>query len=173
VSKVLAGGLAAATSAVCGSYFGVFGTVGGAAAGSVATALSTEIYQRFLERTRDRLRPRSRQDGGRAGYGPPSRSATPTRREPGPRGRMMPRLIVASVVIFAVGMGVVTGIEWAGGEPLSGGSRGTSLGELLPGTLGSTVDGLLGGSSRSDQDSGDDGNRPHGVVGGLLSGLTG
>ncbi|HEY0574939.1 MAG TPA: hypothetical protein VGD73_12630 [Pseudonocardia sp.] len=172
VSKVLAGGLAASTSAVCGSYFGAFGTVGGAAAGSVATALSSEIYQRFLERTRDRLRPRSRPDGGRSGYGPPSRSRMPAPSPPA-RGRLLPRLLVVSLVIFAVGMGVVTGIEWARGEPLSGESHGTSLGGVLGGDLGSTVDGLLGGSPSAKQDSGDGQQRPHGIVGGLLSGLTG
>jgi hypothetical protein len=51
LSKVLAGGMAAATSAVFGSYFGTFGTVGGAAVGSVATTVVTRMFQKSIERT--------------------------------------------------------------------------------------------------------------------------
>jgi hypothetical protein len=54
-SKVLAGGMAAATSALLGSYFGAFGTVGGAAVGSVVTTIGTSVYQRSLERARARI----------------------------------------------------------------------------------------------------------------------
>jgi len=187
---LLAGSLAAASSAVCGSYFGLLGTVGGAAAGSVATALSTEIYQRFLEHARDRIRP------GGPRTGPGRSAATPAAHdrydqdqygqyeqdqyEPAPaaRRRWVPRLVVVSLVLFALAMGAVSGIEWVRGEPLSGGAKGTSVGHLLGGGLGSTVDGLLGGgnnSGTSDDKSGDDSTKgnDHGLVGGLLGGLTG
>jgi hypothetical protein len=173
--------MAAATSAVFGSYFGVFGTVGGAAAGSVATAMTSDIYQRVLERTRDRIRPRGGAPAG--GYLP-----SPGQAAPRARRRGLPRLLFVSVVIFALGMGVVSGIEWVRGAPLSGGERGTSLSHVLPDGLGGTVDGLLGGSDHdsdsddshsdsSDRDSSDrdssDGGSGHstGLVGGLLSGL--
>jgi hypothetical protein len=178
VTKVLAGGLAAASSAVCGSYFGVLGTVGGAAAGSVVTALSTEIYQRAFDRARDHFRPSA---GTRGAPGRPSfyRSAgyRPARAA---RRRFLPSLVIVSLVVFAVAMGAVSGIEWARGEPLSGGSHGTSVGHLFSGGVGSTVDGLLGGGSASSNgdtghgrsgESNDDSG--HGLVGGLVSGLTG
>lgn len=165
LTKMAAGGLASATSAVFGSYFGVFGTVGGAAVGSLATALTSDIYQRVLEHTRDRLRPR----GGAPVGGYQATPAPPTRRR-----RTLPRLLFVSVVVFALGIGVVSGIEWVRGAPLSGGTHGTSLGHVLPVHLGGAVDGLLGGGSGddSDSDSGDSGSEhSKGLVGGLLSGL--
>jgi hypothetical protein len=165
LTKMAAGGLASATSAVFGSYFGVFGTVGGAAVGSLATALTSDIYQRVLEHTRDRLRPRG---------GPPVGGYQPAPGPPARRRRPLLRLLFVSVVVFALGMGVVSGIEWARGEPLSGGTHGTSLGHVLPVHLGGAVDGLLGGGSGddSDSDSGDSGSdHSKGLVGGLLSGL--
>lgn len=182
---MLAGSLAAGSSAVCGSYFGLLGTVGGAAAGSVATALSTEIYQRFLEHARDRIRPGGPRNGpGRSATTPAAYDQYEQDQDgqyepaPAPRRRWLPRLVVVSLVLFALAMGAVSGIEWVRGEPLSGGSKGTSVGHLLGGGLGSTVDGLLGGgnsSGTSDDKSGDDSTKSndHGLVGGLLGGLTG
>ncbi|HEY2100352.1 MAG TPA: hypothetical protein VGH72_28075, partial [Pseudonocardia sp.] len=119
-SKVLAGGLAAATSAVLGSYLGVFGTVGGAAAGAVATAVSTEVYQRSIERTTDRVR-------SRVGGQPRGRQPQAARTATGNRRRAWPRLLVWTVVIFALGIGLVSGVERLKGGPLSGGTEGTSL----------------------------------------------
>jgi len=152
MTKLAAGGLAAATSAVLGSYFGVLGTVGGAAAGSVATALSSEIYQRSFERLGGRARPTA------------------------PRRRTLPRLVLGAVAIFALGIGVVTGVEWVKGGPLSGGSRGTSLGRVLGVDLLPSSGGLIGPGDRSgSQDAGshDQGTRERGVLGDVLSGLTG
>jgi len=169
---------------VCGSYFGVLGTVGGAAAGSLVTALSTEIYQRFLEHARDRIRPGSgtRTPSGHSASGPARYETVhdSVQYEPAPvaRRRWLPRLVVVSLVLFALGMGAVSGIEALRGEPLSGGAKGTSVGRLLGGGLGGTVDGLLGGgnsdgSGKSGDQSGDDKGQDHGLVGGLLGGLTG
>jgi len=39
-------------------------------------------------------------------------------------------IAVGSLVAFVVGMGVITGVEWLRGEPLSGGD-GTTLGEII------------------------------------------
>lgn len=134
-SKVLAGGMAAATSAVLGSYFGAFGTVGGAAAGSVATAVSTTVYQRSIERTRNSLRARVTANA----YGPTARGHLQRRQAHGPqpvaRHRHLPRALLATIVtgvaIFALGLGAVTGVELVHGAPLSGGSHGTSVGRVL------------------------------------------
>ncbi|MDT7776678.1 MAG: hypothetical protein QOC67_5602 [Pseudonocardiales bacterium] len=174
-SKVLAGGLAAATSAVLGSYLGVFGTVGGAAAGAVATAVSTEVYQRSIERTTDRVR-------SRVGGQPRGRQPQAARTATGNRRRAWPRLLVWTVVIFALGIGVVSGVERLKGGPLSGGTEGTSLGRVLPINLEPVVGGLLGssdqGSSKQsdhpdDSGSGSGERRDPGLVGGLVTGLTG
>jgi hypothetical protein len=123
-SKVLAGGLAAATSAVLGSYFGAFGTVGGAAAGAVATTVSTTVYQRSIERAGATLRSRI-----------PSGSSARPRLPDAARPRHLPRLLVtavsATVIIFGLGIGAVTGVELVKGAPLSGGGPGTSVGRVL------------------------------------------
>jgi hypothetical protein len=86
------------------------------------------------------------------------------------------------VVIFALGIGVVSGVERLKGGPLSGGTEGTSLGRVLPISLEPLVGGLLGssdqGSSKQsdhpdDSGSGSGERRDPGLVGGLVSGLTG
>jgi hypothetical protein len=160
-SKVFAGGLAAATTAVLGSYFGVFGTVGGAAVGSVATAVSSEFYQRSIERTAARLRPRT--------------STAPLADGPGQQGtgRRRGGLLVGTLLIFVLGIGVVTGIEWATGGPLSGGAEATtSLGDVLHVGGVPVIGDLLGGTSPDSSSDGGSTRQHHpGLVGGLLSGL--
>ena len=159
-SKVMAGGLAAATSAILGSYFGVLGTVGGAAAGSVVSALSSEIYQRSIDRTADRLR-------SRTGRGEPTRDQP--RQSDGPshppaRGLSVGSLVFGSILIFALGIAAVTGIEYFTGRPISGGDGGTTLSHLAHLDAGSALGDLLGGSSSDDSSS------DHGLLGGLLGG---
>lgn len=165
-SKVIAGGLAAATAALVGSYFGVLGTVGAAAATSVVTAVSTEVYQRSLARTASRLR-------GQGGY--PQDERTPTA-PPGPPATrpVLPGVVIGSLVIFAVGVGLVSLGEYARGAPLSGGSGGTSVGDLLHGTLHPVVGNLLepvDQSSNSGQEGRQSDRQQPGLVDGLLSGL--
>lgn len=161
-SKVMAGGLAAATSAILGSYFGVFGTVGGAAAGSVVSALSSEIYQRSIDRTAERLRTRTgRAAPARDQYGRSLQPQEPS--APPARGLSVGSLVFGSILIFALGIAAVTGIEYFTGKPISGGSDGTTLSHLAHLDVGSAVGGLLGGSG-SDDSSG------HGLLGGLLGG---
>ncbi|HEY9415795.1 MAG TPA: hypothetical protein VIQ30_13610 [Pseudonocardia sp.] len=157
-SKVMAGGLAAATTAVLGSYFGVLGTVGGAAAGSVATALSSEIYQRSIDRTAERLR-RSNPSGQSRGQGPPEATGPAAA-----RGLSVGSIVFGSILIFALGIAAVTGIEYFTGRPISGGDGGTTLSHLSHLDVGSALGDLLGGSS-SDGSSSD-----HGLLGGLLGG---
>lgn len=168
-SKVVAGGLAAATSAVLGSYFGIFGTVGGAAAGSVVTALSSEIYQRSIERTTERLRSRSSQGSREPRYEHRQPPETNVR-----RGSMLPRVLLVSVVMFALGIGVVSGLERVTGAPLSGGTHGTtSLGQVLPLHQVPVVGDLLGGTGQHSDTTEDQPSqhRSPGLVNGLLSGL--
>jgi hypothetical protein len=171
VSKVLAGSLAAATSAVCGSYFGVLGTVGGAAAGSLVSALSAEAYQRLFEHTGHRLRSPS---GGMAPSAPArgTAGAAPVQRAGG--GRVVRRMLIGTLVIFALAMGLVSGLEAAKGSPLSGGQHGTSIGRVLHVDLGPAVGGLLGTNPDSDQqapnNSTENGKRKPGLIGGLISG---
>lgn len=158
-SKVAAGGLAAATSAVLGSYFGVLGTVGGAAAGSVVSALSSEIYQRSIERTAERLRRTNR-----TAAPTPGQARQPEPAAPAPsRGLSVGSILFGSILIFALGIAAVTGIEYLTGKPISGGSGGTTLSHLAHLDVGSALGDLLGGSS-SDDSSG------HGLLGGLLGG---
>lgn len=148
LSKVAAGGLAAAVAAVAGSYFGPLGTVGAAAAASVVTAVSSEVFQRSIDRTAGALRPGKSADA--APGGPRS----------GRRGSLVGALVVA-VLVFGVGMAAVTGIEKATDEPLSGGGeRTTTLGRLTDLDVGSGVGGLLGGrgGSKGPEDSGNSDN---------------
>jgi hypothetical protein len=142
MSKVLAGGMAAATSAVFGSYFGTFGTVGGAAVGSVATTLATRLYQRSIEHTRDSVKAKVQIVAGRGDDSATASKietqrtvqldpelAAPASGRPG--GRSVKILVLGTVMIFLIGLALVTGVEWAKGSPLSGGSTGTSVQRVL------------------------------------------
>jgi len=165
-TKVIAGGMAAATSAVLGSHFGAFGTVGGAAVGSVVTTVGASLYQRSLERARDRVARQiplpatlaartslgaarstaaqraaqsgaaqsgAAQSGAAQPYGALEPSASSLAPAPAhfPLGRLIGMSLVGALVFFALGLGVVTGIEWAKGSPLYGGTAGTSVGQAL------------------------------------------
>jgi hypothetical protein len=145
MSKVLAGSMAAATSAVFGSYFGTLGTVGGAAVGSVATTVATSIYQRSIERTRETVKSKVLGVTGRVGADGQAQQFEPVEDERTVRleaGRAAPAearptrrpvrlLVTGTFLIFLVGLALVTGIEWAKGSPLSGGTGGTSVGRVL------------------------------------------
>jgi hypothetical protein len=148
VNKVLAGAGAAVTSAVLGSYFGATGTVAGAALGSVASTVATTLYQRSLDRTRDTILARVRITGSRS----PDLSDTPTVQLTVPEQRgpaeepattqlrvepvlRRPRKVWlwagATVLVFVIGLLVVTGLEWAKGASLTTGQPGTSVGRVL------------------------------------------
>ncbi len=147
LNKVIAGAGAAATSAVLGSFFGATGTVMGAALGSVASTVATTLYQRSLDRTRETILARVRITPGRR----TDLSDTPTVQldVPAPRDPSEPattRLQVepvlrrprriwlwagATVLVFVIGLMVVTGLEWAKGSSLTTGQPGTSVGRVL------------------------------------------
>lgn len=147
VNKVLAGAGAAVTSAVLGSYFGATGTVLGAALGSVASTVSTTLYQRSLDRTRDTIVARVRLGTDRrtvVSDAPTVQLTVPEPRVSADAGTVQlhvepairrPRRtwVVAgvAVLVFAIGLLVVTGLEWAKGSSLTTGQPGTSVGRVL------------------------------------------
>jgi len=147
VNKVIAGAGAAATSAVLGSYFGATGTVAGAALGSVASTVATTLYQRSLDHTRDRVLARVRLGTDRrtdlsdaptvqltAPLPPPQTEPATTQLQVEPVLRRPRRMWVwagATVLVFAIGLLVVTGLEWAKGSSLTTGTPGTSVGRVL------------------------------------------
>jgi hypothetical protein len=171
VSKLVAGAGAAASSAVLGSFFGAMGTVGGAAVGSVFSAIVTSVMQHSLDKTRDTVKARVKLPGGGTVKvekttevpGPTGQSSTRVFVTPGdaptevlsavpavdagpPKSRRRVLIMAGfAVVVFAIGMLAVTGIELVKGSPLntssssstSGRSGGTSLGTVLGGS-GST-----------------------------------
>jgi hypothetical protein len=161
INKIIAGAGAAATSAVLGSFFGAAGTITGAALGSVASTVATVVYQRSLDRTRDTLVARVRlTPGRRAGVAEahvtlPAQRVTPEQ-VPVPAQRVAPdaetvRLqvepaidrrptmrrpwlwLAATVLVFVIGLLVVTGFEWAKGSTLTTGETGTSVGRVIDG----------------------------------------
>jgi hypothetical protein len=170
VNKVIAGAGAAATSAVLGSFFGAMGTVGGAALGSVFSAVVTSVMQHSLDKTRDTVKARVKLPGGgtvkvasatevpaprATGEDATTRvfvtpgdqateviSAVPAVDAGPPKSRR--RLLVMTgftVVVFAIGMLVITGLELVKGSPLNTSSSstsqrsgGTSLGSVLGGS---------------------------------------
>lgn len=133
ISKVLAAGGAAATSAVLGSYLGAAGTVSGAAVGAVASTVAAVVYQRSIERTRvtvlGRIRPVPVPSPRPA---PPEESDRTVLLRPGlrrPTRRV--RAVLLGVLAFVLALGAITGIEWARGETLTTGETGTSVGRVV------------------------------------------
>lgn len=143
INKVLAGAGAAATSAVLGSYFGAAGTVAGAALGSVASTLSTSLYQHTLDHSRERIVRRIRPSDE------PETVVLPAPRfpvdgdtvrlevEPDVRAGMSRRRIAiyvsATVLVFALALLAVTGLELVKGSSLTTGQEGTSVGRVIKG----------------------------------------
>ena len=155
ISKVVAGAGAAATTAVAGSVFGADGTVVGAAVGSIVSAVATATYERSLDQTRKLVVTRVRRGGQDVEITqvmpteafdpeatqviPAQRAAAAEVRDTGsiaptvpPRRRRWPFYAGGAVLVFVVGMLLVTGIEFfTGGPVLSSKQGGTSVGTLL------------------------------------------
>lgn len=126
-AQVVGGSLAAATAAALSSGLGVAGTIAGAAVISMVTAVAGALYTQSLRRTRERARAAAaliaiRRRGAEA-------PDLPVRAPVGIALR--PRTVIASVlVVFTLALAAITGFEMVTGHPLSGGSAGTTLGEL-------------------------------------------
>ena len=154
VSKVVAGAGAAATTAVVGSVSGADGTVVGAAVGSIVSAVAAATYERSLDQTRKIVTTRVRRGGedvevtqvmSTEALAAEVTQVIPVQRPPTgahptgsiapavrPRRARWPFFAGAAVLIFAVGMLLVTGIEFfTGGPVLSSNQSGTSVGTLL------------------------------------------
>ncbi|MCG8915341.1 hypothetical protein L6E12_06005 [Actinokineospora sp. PR83] len=162
-AQVLAAALAAATAAVLGSTLGVAGTVLGAAVASIISTVGGAVYLKSLERTRESVRTVTARVTGRGSVitvsTPPEQDsaetpaeaqatgdevddteevAVETRPPSTPRTWRKPLVLVAGgLLVFAMGMAVVTGLEWVRGEPLSGGGS-TTVGSLVSGKTGNT-----------------------------------
>jgi uncharacterized membrane protein YgcG len=159
--QVAAGALAAVSSAVVLSFFGVAGTVIGAALASVVSTVGSALYSASLNRTNEGLRRARAQlatrpaaaSGDAATRQLPASGDAATRELPAtrellagldpprapPRVRRIrwPRVAAYAAAVFVLGMGIVTGIELIGQQPVSalvGGSdtssSSTTIGEL-------------------------------------------
>ncbi len=140
ITKISAAALAAITAAVLGSTLGVAGTVMGAAVASIVTTVSSTLYQRSLERSREQVRlltsqtrPLPRQ---RAESDVPQSPTTeleevsplpvPSPNTARPRRTVRWTAVIAgSAAAFALAMTVITGLESAAGQALSGGDTPT------------------------------------------------
>jgi len=137
-AQIVAGALAAVTAAAVGANLGVAGTVIGAGLASVVSTVGATLYQRSIERTSARVRAKV---DARTGTRQPALEEAETVRfsadvAPSPARdgsaarRRWPAAVVASVIVFAVGMLAVAGIERVRGSSLSG-EPGTTLGSLF------------------------------------------
>lgn len=96
-TALVAGALAAMTSAVIGSHLGTAGTLTGAALGSVVGAAATALYAFGLQRTWHAL-----------GALPPLRA------------KFVAGVLLAALAAFIVALGAITGIEKVTGTSLAG-----------------------------------------------------
>ena len=131
VSKVLAAGGAAATSAVLGSVLGAVGTVTGAAIGAVASTVAAVLYQRSLERTRvvlGRIRPGATLPRARVS---PEETTVLAPVPPPPRRRRRVRAVLLGSLAFVLALVVITGVELARGSTIGSSESGTSVGRVV------------------------------------------
>ncbi|MCU1648979.1 MAG: hypothetical protein JWQ60_128, partial [Pseudonocardia sp.] len=103
---------------------------------------ATRLYQRSIEHTRDSVKAKVQIVAGR-GDDSATASKIETQRtvqldpelaEPASGrsgGRSVKILVLGTLMIFLIGLALVTGVEWAKGSPLSGGSTGTSVQRVL------------------------------------------
>jgi hypothetical protein len=124
--QIASGALAAVSSAVLLSFFGVAGTLTGAALASVISTVGASLYTTSLKKTNERLRRvLTREEAAAAAEAAaPATQVLPARLDPrrAPAKRLQPRwgrIAAYAVGVFAVAMGIVTGIELIGQQPVS------------------------------------------------------
>ena len=166
-TQVAAGALAAVSSAVVASFFGLAGTLIGAALASVISTVSAALYSNSLQKTNEKLRRArgqltGRQDAVADAEPAPAVPAAPAtkvlpahldpRRVPDRRPRpRWTRVAVYAAAVFALAMGIVTGIELIGQRPVSALVSGTETSTAT--TIGAITN--ASSSSSSDEESGD------------------
>ena len=132
-SQVAAGALASVTAAVLGSKLGVAGTVTGAGLASVVGTVGTAMYERSIHAARDRVGTRIRQEQPPVGASHDAETVrlmvAPPKEEAGKR--RWPMMAAAVAAAFAVGMGVLTGVELLDGHATSGDGDRTTVGALF------------------------------------------
>ena len=168
VTQVAAGALAAVTSAVVASRFGIGGTLVGAGLASAVSTTGATVYSHVLRRTGSKARgvleelPRHGHQGVRQAdteqtnhelpphhdeAGPRPNTAVAPAPPPRSRSRRIPIWAVpvaASVLVFAIALGAISGAEAMTGRPAaswvggSGPSSGTTVGSLASGNSGPT-----------------------------------
>ena len=159
-TQVAAGALASVSSAVVASFFGLAGTLIGAALASVISTVSAALYSSSLRKTNEKLRTARSQLTGRqspvvettAAAAAPATPATKVlpahldpRRAPARRPRpRWTRVAVYAAAVFAIAMGVITGIELIGQKPVSALVGGTQT------TQETTLSAITNASSSSD-----------------------
>jgi hypothetical protein len=165
-TQVAAGALAAVSSAVVASFFGLAGTLIGAALASVISTVSAALYSNSLQKTNEKLRRARGQLTGRqtavaeAGPAPAAPAAPATkvlpahldpRRAPDRRPRpRWTRVAVYAAAVFALAMGIVTGIELIGQRPVSALVGGTET------STATTIGAITNASSSSDEEESGD-----------------
>jgi hypothetical protein len=142
--QVAASALAAVSSAVVASFFGMAGTLIGAALASVIATVSTTLYSESLRKTKERLnrvliaRQTAPATSAKEAAAPPTlpRHLDPRRAPAKSRGPRWSRVAGYAAAVFVVAMGIVTGIELIGQQPVSAlvgnsdSSGTTTIGEL-------------------------------------------
>ncbi len=120
--QIAAGALAAVSAAVVASLFGLAGTLIGAALASVVSTVSAALYGESLRRTNERLQLARSRVTVPAGE-PDATRVLPKqldpRRAPVRWRPRWPRIAAGAVAVFALAMGIVTGVELIGRQPVS------------------------------------------------------
>ena len=159
-TQVAAGALASVSSAVVASFFGLAGTLIGAALASVISTVSAALYSSSLRKTNEKLRTARSQLTGRqspvvettvapAAPATPATQVLPAHLDPrrAPARRPRPRwtkVAVYAAAVFAIAMGVITGIELIGQKPVSALVGGTQTSQET------TIGAITNASSSSD-----------------------
>lgn len=149
VPQIVGGALAAATAAALGSTLGVAGTVIGASVASVIGGIAGTLYSAGIDRTHRTVTAAIKRGYDRVSVVQPSDAETAATAEgmpeapdadevevtvapPAPvsqRRRLLVRMAVTAVAIFAIAGVVITVIELTTGHSLDG-SQGTTVGQV-------------------------------------------
>jgi len=165
-TQVAAGALASVSSAVVASFFGLAGTLIGAGLASVISTVSAALYSSSLRKTNEKLRIARSQLTGRqspvadtevapAAADTPATRVLPAHLDPrrAPARRTRPRwtrVAVYAAAVFALAMGIVTGIELIGQKPVSALVGGTQTSQET--TIGAITNASSSSSSDEQQD---------------------